>query len=304
MAASAATVKVTYVIITRNRRADVLENLALLRDQAHPHEVVLVDNGSTDGTAAAVGKEHPRVRLVANPDNTGVTGGRNAGIAAARDADLLIFADDDAVIRDKDATATVVAKVAADPTLGILGFQERSYYDPQVLAQWCYGRRRARDWATREFDAWTFPGAGHAIRREVFDQVGTYPERYFYACEEVDLSLRALDAGWRVAYTPDVKVYHKVSPATRAKFRYYFDLRNNIWLSMRLLPAWYGVARTGGWTLRATYLALRNPRHLPRVPAALRDAWRARHEVLKERKPVKKETLQKIWRMRRQRKPS
>lgn len=295
--------KVSYVIITRNRRADVLENLALLRGQTGPHEVVLVDNDSSDGTVEAVRREYPHVKLVVTGTNTGVTGGRNAGIEAAN-GDLLVFVDDDAVIRDTEATKKVAEKFVADPKLGILGFQERSYQHPDKLAQWCYGRRRARDWATREFEAWTFPGAGHAIRREVFDQVGTYPERYFYACEEVDLSLRAIDAGWRVAYTPDVRVFHKVSPATRAKFRAYFDLRNNIWMSMRLLPFWYGLARTIGWTGRATLYALRAPEHLPKVPRALRDAWRARREVLAERKPVSTTTLKNVWRMRRQKKPS
>jgi len=303
VAASAAAVKVSYVIITRNRRADVLENLALLRGQTHPHEVVLVDNGSSDGTVEAVRREHPHVKLVENPDNTGVTGGRNAGIEAAT-GDLLIFTDDDAVIRDVDATEKVVEQFAAEPKLGILGFQERSYFKPETLAQWCYGRRAASDWSNKPFEAWTFPGAGHAVRRRVFDEVGTYPLRYFYACEEVDLSLRAIDAGWRVAYTPDVRVFHKVSPATRAKFRAYFDLRNNIWMSMRLLPFWYGLARTIGWTGRATLYALRAPEHLPKVPRALRDAWRARREVLAERKVVSTATLKKVWRMRRQRKPS
>lgn len=290
--------KVSYVILTRNRRADVLENLGLLASQEHPAEVVLVDNGSDDGTVAAVRAKHPTVKVVETGTNAGVTGGRNAGIKAAT-GEVLIFIDDDAVVRDAHATSKVVEKFTADSTLGILGFQERSYYDPQVLPSWAYGRKRPGTWATREFEAWTYPGAGHAIRRRVFDQVGVYPERYFYATEEIDLSLRAMDAGWRVAYTPTVKVYHKVSPATRAKFRYYFDLRNNIWLTMRLLPWWYGVPRIVGWTGLATLKAMRTPEHLPRIPAALRDAWRARREVLAERKVIKPATLRKVIELRR-----
>ena len=295
--------KVSYIILTRNRRADVLENLALLRQQKHQKndaepEVVLVDNGSEDGTVSAVKKKHAYVKCVENKKNLGVAGGRNVGIKAAT-GELLFFIDDDAVLRDPDATKKVVTKFEQDPKLGILGFQERSYYDPQVLAQWCYGRKRAREWATREFDAWTFPGVGHAIRYTVFEKCGLYPERYFYATEEIDLALRSLDAGWRIAYTPEVKIYHKVSPQTRANFRYYFDLRNNIWLAMRLLPWWYGVPRVIGFTGLVTLKAVRTPQHLPRVLHAWRDAWRARREVLHERQPIKSATLRHIRELRR-----
>jgi len=297
MAASAADMQVSVIILTRNRKADVLENLAALSNQTRSHDIVLVDNASDDETAEAVRAKYPQAKVVALKENTGVAMGRNAGIEVAT-GDLLVFIDDDAVLKNKRALERIVTYFTQYPRLGVLGFQERNYYNPEEIIQWHFmGKSISKD-APREFEAHYFPGVGHAIRARVLKETGgAYPDYYFYSTEELDLSYRVLDAGYEIRYTPHVQVFHKRSPTTRANFRFYFDLRNHIWMSWRLFPQPYRTIHQLGWFARVTWQAALAG-YLHAVPRAIRDAWKLRDAVLAERAPLKPETIKKIKKLR------
>ncbi len=89
----------------------------------------------------------------------------------------------------------------------------------------------------RRGEVTTFLGGGHALSMAMLNEVGDWPEEFFFAHEETDLAWRALDAGWRVVYEPSLLLQHpRTSPARHAVY-YRMTARNRVWLAKRHLPA-------------------------------------------------------------------
>ena len=174
------------------------------------------------------------------------------GVRGAGDFPLiLVFLDDDALFRNNDALAAIVAIFEENPTAGLAAF--KIYYqstgEMQVNAFPHKRFSERRGW--HHFDTYYFSGAAHAIRREVFDQVGYYPENFFYGMEEYDLSFRALDRGYTIRYDDRVLVWHKESPTGRLTPR---DKRKGMWLNKvkvawKYLPLRYFVSVAVTWGL-------------------------------------------------------
>lgn len=233
-------------LITRNRAEDLRDCLAHLRAQTcAPREVVVLDNGSTDGTRALVASEFPEVRLLVSDENLGVAAGRNAAMAACT-GDLLVGVDDDAILEDPGFLRRVVAEFEADPSLGCLCPRIVNYHtglaDPKELP--AKDKRKAG----RRFETSYFVGCAFAIPRAVLDRTGDFPAGYFYAAEESDLGLRIVRAGYRIVYEPTLVVRHKVSPVrstNRSKYRFY--IRNRIWLTESFYPRRYQAAYLAFW---------------------------------------------------------
>ena len=86
------------------------------------------------------------------------------------------------------------------------------------------------------FLATRFCGAGHAIKRKVFDSIGGYDASLFFYWEEVDLSNKILNLGYTIAYDPDISIYHKLSPDSRVNWsdkRYYYLVRNILYIDWK-----------------------------------------------------------------------
>jgi GT2 family glycosyltransferase len=216
----------SIVIITYNRPGDALllaENISRLQGlQELVEEVILVNNHSSLSYQAVESfiTEHPDVpfRYFALPENLGVSRGRNYAIRQSR-APVLVFLDDDALFHNPDALAAIIAIFretgSTGRDIGIAAFKVY-YYDTMELQENAFPSKRFRerkDWS--HFETAYFSGCAHAIRRSVFEEVGYYPENFFYGMEEYDLSYRALDAGWSIRYDDRVVVLHKESPGGR-----------------------------------------------------------------------------------------
>ena len=218
----------SIVIITYNRPDDALElarNLSALEGLAEwVEELIIVNNRSTvsyqplEEFIAA----HPELpfRYSIAPENLGVSRGRNYAVQLSR-APYLVFLDDDALFRDPDALRHIApifeGRDAADPdrAVGIVAFKVY-YFSTGEMQQNAFPHKRfaeRKDWP--HFDTAYFSGCAHAIRRSVFEEVGFYPENFFYGMEEYDLSYRALDAGYAIRYDDRVVILHKESPAGR-----------------------------------------------------------------------------------------
>lgn len=201
----------TSIILLTYRRDDATEeNVArlepLVRDRPAV-EVILVDNNA-DG----VDRQHliaplPRAKLVTAAQNSGVAGGRNLGVKAAS-GDILLFIDDDALIYPDDFIEQIAAPFAADAALGIQAFKSINFFTNQVLSAEFPHSDKSRS-TDEPFLTFRFIGVAHAIRREVFEKTGYYHEDFFYACEEFDLSYRAIREGYKILYNPAVWVLHK-----------------------------------------------------------------------------------------------
>jgi hypothetical protein len=93
----------------------------------------------------------------------------------------------------------------------------------------------------------TFLGGACIVRRAVLDDVGGFPDDFFYAHEETSLAWRALDAGWRIRYAGDLSVYHPVTSPARHAHYYYLTARNRVLLARRHLPWPMALIYLGVW---------------------------------------------------------
>lgn len=224
--------RISVVMLSYNRRSDVLEGLRHLLDDSPPDtELIVVDNGSADGTVAAVQEAHgKRVRVLALAENIGVAA-YNRGFFAAT-GEYVVILDDDS-FPAPGTLGRMLAHFAADAQLAVAAFDVRNYHDFDTV-------RRVDGEAAPAAPArcqLAFNGAGVGIRRDVLTAVGGYPEEFFLYWNEQDLSLRILQAGYAVRFFPDLVAYHKYSPVNRSSERApFFYTRNLFWLIWKNFP--------------------------------------------------------------------
>lgn len=216
----------SFVIITYNRPDDILalaDNISRLPGaQELLEEVIIVNNNSSVSYQALevfIGA-HPEIpfRYLESPENLGVSRGRNFAIRQSH-APILVFLDDDALVRGDDAILAILDIFAEGPDIGIAAFKV-FYLLTGELQQNAFPHKRfteRKDWP--HFDTAYFSGCAHAIRRSVFEDAGFYPDTFFYGMEEYDLSYRALDKGYRIRYDARVSIWHKESPGGRLPSR-------------------------------------------------------------------------------------
>ncbi len=221
--------------------------LNALRAQTYPHcEVILVDNGSTDGSPALVAERYPEVRLLALDRNLGLTGGNNLGFRAAL-GDVLISLNNDTEAAP-DFVEALVTALLDHPEAGIAAAKILLFDRRRVIhsAGDGYGvdgipfNRGVWQQDEGQFDepGWIFGGCGGAVayRRAMLDDIGLFDESFFMYCEDVDLNWRAQLAGWRCWYTPDAVVYHKLSATGGGPIASFYTGRNTLWVIAKNYP--------------------------------------------------------------------
>lgn len=294
------------LILALDRPDETLAAIAsALAQTGVPRHMVIVDQGSCAPTlarlAAAVA-ERADVKLVSPGSTLGVAAGRN--LAASLGHGRVVAAlDNDAEFADATTLARAVAALDAAPDVGAVGFSIVMYgTGTDDLSSWLYPPALLSR-AGQAFDAATFVGAGHAIRRSTWEAAGGYDPTLFFCWEELDFCLRAIAAGWRVQYRGDLVVRHKVSAEQRVDWsgeRWFYFVRNRIHIArkrragwMELLPriAAYlvkGLRNRLLWqTLRGVAAAARMPvsprpmppamrRYLAQNDLAYRGGWRTR----------------------------
>lgn len=187
-----------------------------------PHELILIDNGSTDGTADYIASFHPEIIYRRLGSNRGVAAARNRGIALAK-GDYIWLLDDDTVI-NSEAVGAMLRHMEANPQCGICGCALRT---PEGELQQSYkpfpsvgvklhnvlGIGKADPYADamalgKPFSPFYIIGACQLIRRKTLEEVGPLDERIFYGPEDADFCLRAARRGWSTVYLPDVSITH------------------------------------------------------------------------------------------------
>jgi GT2 family glycosyltransferase len=249
-------VKLGAVVITMGSRPAELQDLldSVAKQQGPAVEVALVGNGSPLPPLT-----HD-ARTVELPENLGIPGGRNAGVAlfgpGGSEVDVLMFLDDDGLLPSEDIAEGVRGAFAADPRLGIISFR---IVDPETgITQRRHVPRVGDCDPLRSSRVTTFLGGACAIRTGVFRQVGPLPEEFFYAHEETDLAWRALDVGWRIEYRADLVLHHPATSPARHAVYHRLVARNRVWLARRNLP----------WLLVPAYLGVWFALTLVRRPSA------------------------------------
>jgi GT2 family glycosyltransferase len=275
------------VVLTQGRRpAELRRALESVLGQDAGVDVVVVGNGwEPEGLPDGV-------HAVALPEDVGIPGGRNAGVAHVR-GELLLFLDDDASLGDEHVLERL-AGLLGDPSIGLV----------QPRVEPLDGGAPPRDWVprlrvgdrTRSSDLTAVWEGAVAMPRRVFDQVGGWPAGFVAAHEGIDLAWRVMDAGLRVRYAAGVTVLHRAYATAPHAYSRYLGARNRVWLARRHLPVPLAVAYVSMFALRTLPL-LRSWEHVQQAARGYRDGLR---RPCGERRPLRARTL---WRMTRAGRP-
>lgn len=204
-------------------------------------EIIVVDNGSTDGTAAAVAVRYPTVRMARLPRNEGYAGAGNHGATVAQGT-WLVFLNNDTVV-PPDWLEQLMVVVGQDASLGICSSKVRLLREPgrlDAVGSYLTPSGFLRHIGLLELDRgqhdalgefFSVKGVALAVRRELFHAVGGFDARYVSYFEESDLCWRVWLRGYRVGFAPRSLVYHRVG-GTASRFHYayvdYHSFKNRI----------------------------------------------------------------------------
>ncbi len=251
---------VSIILVNLNGAGLLPDCLASLNAQTYrDFETILVDNGSQDASVAVARTHMPDVKVIPLKENTGFAAGNNVGIRASVGRYVLLLNND--TVADERFLLELVRAVEQDARVGmvapkILNFYERRVIDSVgglVLSPDGIGQGRGRG----EVDAGQYDGLREALlpsgcaalyRRELLDEVGLLAEDFFAYCEDADLGLRAVWAGWKAVAAPRAVVFHKYSATTSAyaplklflveRNHYFLVLKNYPLVALALVPFW------------------------------------------------------------------
>jgi len=241
--------RVSIIIVNWNG----LEHLETCLDSLHGQtfkdfEVVLVDNGSQDGSVNFLRKRYPWVRLVELMENSGFASGNNIGLQDAS-GDYIVTLNNDTRV-EPDWLAKLVAVADDHPTAGMVGCRIVSFDNPGMLDSlgmkicrdgMSRGAYRMLDWSTLSMppEEILFPSACAALyKRAMIDEVGFFDDDFFAYCEDTDLGLRGRIAGWGAILATQAVVYHKYSATGGgfSPFKLYLVERNHYWVVLKNFP--------------------------------------------------------------------
>ena len=285
---------VAVVIVNYNGERLLPACLAALAAQSlPPDEILVADNGSRDGSLALLRAQHPGIATLELGRNFGFAGGANRGVAATAAPWVCVLNSDATPAPDwlhvllaapRGARTWALGSVLVSAATGRIE-SAGDQYAPEGYAYKLLRDRPLDELPGDPYAVFAAPGAAPVFRRDVFEQLGGYEERFFLYYEDVDLAFRAVLRGYHALLVPNARVTHQLGATTRsaARARFYVA-RNSAWCAARCLPR----ARPGV-LLRRVALELRTnrPRRLVFVEIAGRGAALAGlPRTLRERRAI------------------
>ncbi len=241
---------VSVIIPNYNGKQYIGECLESLRAQCQGRPVIVVDNGSEDGSREIIQRDYPWVTLICLDKNYGFCRAVNEGIRAA-DTEYVILLNND--VRAADGFVEELLRAARkDRKIFSCQAQMRQMDRPDRIDNagdfycalgWAVSRGKDEPWEKYNRGGPIFSAcAGAAIyRRAVFRQIGFFDEAHFAYLEDVDMGYRAKILGYRNLYVPGAVVWHKGSASTGARhnrFKVVCAARNNLYLIYKNMPLW------------------------------------------------------------------
>ncbi|MDW7726665.1 MAG: glycosyltransferase family 2 protein [Candidatus Methanoperedens sp.] len=243
--------KVTIIILNWNGKKDTVECLESLKHITYPnYEILLVDNGSTDGSVEYFRERYPDIEIIENEKNMGYAEGNNVGIRKAmkNGADYVLLLNNDTVV-DPEFLDELVKVAESDPGIGFAG-PKVYYYD--------YNQKKdVINFAGGKLDMWKgktyhiglnevdsgqydeikevdyVEGSCLLLRKDVINEIGLLDPVYFAYWEENDLCMRGNKAGYISIFVPKAKIWHKISASNTNKNKIYYLTRNKFWFIKR-----------------------------------------------------------------------
>lgn len=275
---------VYFVILNWNQAQMTIECLESLQKQSYPKiTIIVVDNGSVDGSPEKIRGHFPGVTVLENEKNEGYSKGNNIGIryALMQGANYIFLLNNDTVV--EPTMLSLLMDVAnSDDHIGIAG--PTMYYFDQKEVLW--GGENSIDWQRAQIirkrmgervseealnglepkQVDFIDSCALLIKREVLDQIGFMDEKYFINFDDIDLNVRTAQSGYKVMYVPKARMWHKVSAAIgiASPATTYYMTRNTLlffWSHGKGVNRFLGIIKVlsrhihniGAWTIKSKY---------------------------------------------------
>jgi len=234
---------VSVIVLNWNGICFIEDCLNSLVNQSYKDfEIIVVDNGSTDGSVELLKKKFMnRIKLIENEKNLGFSGGNNSGIRIS-EGDFILLLNNDAVA-DKKWIEELVNVASKDPTIGMCASKILSYENRNIIDN--VGHLIYRDGLNRgkgrleedkgqydkEEEVFFPSGCAALYRKKMLDEIGLFDEDFF-------IGIRARMAGWKCIYVPTAVVFHRYSGSSSAysELKAFYVERNRVWVAVKYLP--------------------------------------------------------------------
>jgi glycosyltransferase involved in cell wall biosynthesis len=232
--------KATIIITTKNRCDELRVALNSCIIQTGDPEILVIDDGSDDGTSGMVKAEFPQVRLITKDRSEGLIARRNLGAELAT-GDVIFSIDDDAEFSSPHVVEQTLADFD-DPRIAVVAIP---------LVEPNYANRKMQ-WPPDSDGTWisyTFKGTAYAARRDLFFKVGGFWAELVHQGEENDLAIRLLDRGYVIRLGRADPIIHYESPKRDLRRMHFYGRRNDLLFAVRNVPAKYLPVHMVGTTI-------------------------------------------------------
>ncbi len=221
-------VDLSCVILSYNRKETLRETLKELLLYPLDFEIIVVDNGSNDGTPEMIKKEFPDIKLISLSKNIGVSA-YNKGFFTAKGKYILVLDDDSFPL--EGTVEKMIEEFEKDPEIGAVALDVRNYY--------FYKNKKDKKVDSEKNSNYLigFNGAGVGLRKSLIESIGGYPDEFFLYFNELDLSIRILNEGYKIVWLPGAIVLHKSDEKNRTSERApFFYTRNLFFIAIKYFP--------------------------------------------------------------------
>jgi len=269
------TPRVAVITLNWNGRNDTIEWASSLGKLNYSnYSLVVVDNGSSDGSVAALREQYPELTVIENGRNLGYAEGFNVGLKYAYEqgADYILIMNNDTVAAP-DCLTALVEMAETDPCIGFVSGKVYYYQEPNrlqtagklnhpiLLVKELVGRNEIDTGQYDEVKEYDYLDDIYLlVRRRAYEETGGYDPSFFLYYEETDWCARVRRAGYKLVYTPEAKVWHKHGMSTggeKSPTFVYYNARNQIVFMRRNTSSGHFARYLG-------YLATSSPRRMLR----------------------------------------
>ncbi|MHB9132493.1 MAG: glycosyltransferase family 2 protein [Armatimonadota bacterium] len=245
---------ITAIVIANGRPSELDGVLAnLLNQDLTPTQLIVLDNDPRGSGKHVAHIDSEVVKYICPGEPLGTAAARNRAVAEAT-GDILLFIDEDTRF-ERYTPTTQLSHIFAEERVGATTFHVRNASSNQIVMNE-YPGRRAENWGDAR-DVSLLIGCGFAVRRQTLLDLGGFDETFVTGGEEIDLSFRLINAGWRIHYVPSIALLHRKDQELCEQLGPpYWAVRNRLYLAAKHLPFPYNIAYACSWGWKALLAAV------------------------------------------------